>query len=236
MFGIDFDDDDYDYNPADEYLNFESNPEAQRIVKALSRVVRKKPEVQRYEAYLSFVNQYIEYKPYRLCIEKHGYNAEVVESCFFDEIFYYLHFHVANVYLKNQSDTSTSTSTSTSISMLNNTDYIRKNSDKTSLLMTILADRLKLYLKPVVYIGAADDKSEIYDDDDEDNYDSDYGDMIHFDFDRTLSSLFGNLNDYGDEEDSNNSDDDGDGDEDDDNNNSDSDDGFDKHGNIKEFD
>ena len=55
---------------------------------------------------------------------------------YFDEVFYYLHMHVAKIC------TQASSNTASSITQL------ATDSDATSKLMTVLVDRLKLFLKP----------------------------------------------------------------------------------------
>ena len=108
----------------------------------------------------SFINHHIEYQPYiknifTLCYPTGNIQvakpsvgwirAEIIrDKYYFDEIFFYLHMHIANY-------TNTNKRTNTIIitkSMLHSSSYFSKNSDKTSTLMTVLTDRLKLLLKP----------------------------------------------------------------------------------------
>jgi len=94
----------------------------------------------------SFIDRYISYQPYKSKIYTLYFpndnilntppivwtTAELIrEKYYFDEIFFYVHMYVANIYASNRS--------------LSN--YYAKSSDKTSTLMVVLTDRLKSYLK-----------------------------------------------------------------------------------------
>jgi len=123
----------------------------------------------------SFINHYIEYQPYINNIYTRCYptgnvqvakppvgwiRAEAIRDKYYlDEVFFYLHIHVANVYTNIQPhaiiNTTTTTTTTTTTSSLNSmTNHGASNSDKTSTLMTILTDRLMMMLKPNQNLGA----------------------------------------------------------------------------------
>jgi len=102
----------------------------------------------------SFISHHIEYQPYinsiyTLCYPTGNIQvakppvgwkrAEAIRDKYYlDEIFFYLHMHIANVYCNKYLITEL-----ISISI----DHQSKNSNKTSTLMEILTDRLKMYLK-----------------------------------------------------------------------------------------
>jgi hypothetical protein len=103
-------------------------------------------------AFDAFITHHIEYPPYinriySLCYPSDDlivaapdvgwHRAQSVSNkYYFDEVFHYLHMHVAKVC------TQASTNTASSLAQL------ATDSDATSTLMTVLVDRLKLYLKP----------------------------------------------------------------------------------------
>ena len=103
-------------------------------------------------AFDTFNHHHIEYPPYidriySLCYPSHDlivaapaiswHEAQRISNkYYFDEVFYYLHMHVAKVC------THTSTNTTSSLAQL------AADSDATSTLMTVLVDRLIMYLKP----------------------------------------------------------------------------------------
>jgi hypothetical protein len=100
----------------------------------------------------SFIDHHIEYPPYKnriysICYP-HG-NIKIAEppvgwsraeavrnKYYFDEIFFYLHLNVGKIITNSTSD------------HYSNITALVVNSDATSTLMTVLVDRLKLYLKP----------------------------------------------------------------------------------------
>ena len=100
----------------------------------------------------SFIDHHIEYPPYKYRIYSRCYphgnikiakppvgwsRAEAVRNkYYFDEIFFYLHLNVAKIITNSTSD------------HYCNITALAVNSDATSTLMTVLVDRLKLYLKP----------------------------------------------------------------------------------------
>ena len=106
----------------------------------------------------SFINHHIEYQPYinniyTLCyptgnlrVAKPSISWEKAErvrdNYYYDEVFFHLHMGIAKFYSNNRPGTITNSL------MSNGIDYFAKNSDKTSTLMTVLSDRLKLMLKP----------------------------------------------------------------------------------------
>ena len=107
-----------------------------------------------------FINHHIEYQLYinniytlcyptgNLIIAKPPIGwiqAEAIrDKYYFDEIFYYLHLHIANLYSNKENNDIVTFHTS----MSNSTTHTVNRSSKTSTLMTVLTDRLKLYLKP----------------------------------------------------------------------------------------
>jgi ankyrin repeat protein len=103
-------------------------------------------------AFDAFIIRHIEYPPYINRIYSLCYPTDdlivaapdigwpraqsISNKYYFDEVFFYLHMHVAKVC------TQASTNTTSSLAQL------AADSDATSTLMTVLVDRLKLYLKP----------------------------------------------------------------------------------------
>ena len=103
-------------------------------------------------AFDTFNHRHIEYPPYFDSIYTRCYPTgdlivaapaigwheaqRIRNKYYFDEVFYYLHMHVAKVC------TQSSSNTTSSITQLATT------SDATSTLMTVLVDRLTMYLKP----------------------------------------------------------------------------------------
>ena len=106
----------------------------------------------------SFINHHIEYQPYinniyTLCYPTGSIQVAkppvgwirakaIRDKYYLDEIFFYLHMHIANCYANKRQGAVITSSMSDSI------DYFASNSDKTSTLMIILTDRLSVYLKP----------------------------------------------------------------------------------------
>ena len=145
----------------------------------------------------SFINHYIEYQPYINNIYTRCYptgnvqvakppvgwiRAEAIRDKYYlDEVFFYLHIHVANVYTNIQPHAIINTTTTTTTSSLNSmTNHGASNSHKTSTLMTILTDRLMMMLKPnqnlgveVAYVPNVNDNIDDGDDDDDDHDDDD---------------------------------------------------------------
>jgi len=117
----------------------------------------------------SFINHYIEYQPYINNIYTRCYptgnvqvakppvgwiRAEAIRDKYYlDEVFFYLHIHVANVYTNIQPHAIINTTTTTSSSLNSMTNHGASNSHKTSTLMTILTDRLMMMLKPNQNLG-----------------------------------------------------------------------------------
>ena len=143
--------------------------------------------------FVDFVDNYIEYQPYidniyTQCFFTTSENVKVIppsvgwgraedirNKYYLDEVFFYLHLHIANLYTNTQPDGIITTSSTNSM------NHGANNSDKTSTLMTILTDKLRLMLKPdqnlaieVPYVQRDTDESD--DDDDEDNNDEDNND------------------------------------------------------------
>ena len=103
-------------------------------------------------AFDAFIIRHIEYPPYINRIYSLCYPTDdlivaapdvglpraqcISNKYYFDEVFHYLHMHVAKVCTK------ASTNTTSSLAQL------AADSDASSTLMTVLVDRLKLYLKP----------------------------------------------------------------------------------------
>jgi hypothetical protein len=111
----------------------------------------------------SFINHHIEYQPYINIIYTRCFptgNVQVAkppvgwtiaeavrDKYYFDEIFFYLHMHVSNLYSITTNNIK-SRVTRSSMKCSNSTDQLANNSNKTSTLMIVLTDRLKMYLKP----------------------------------------------------------------------------------------
>ena len=103
-------------------------------------------------AFDTFIQHHIEYIPYitriyTLCYpsndlivaapDRGWHQAQSISNkYYFDEVFHYLHMHVAKVCTQASSNTASSLT------------QLAINSDATSTLMTVLVDRLKMYLKP----------------------------------------------------------------------------------------
>jgi len=138
----------------------------------------------------AFINHHIQYQPYINSIYTQCYptgNVQVAkpsvgwiaaetirDKYYFDEVFFYLHMHVANLYTNTRPDTVTTTS------LVNSMNYSASNSDKTATFMTILTDRLKMMLKPqyelgieVDYVQKGNDSNDDASDDDDDDGDGD---------------------------------------------------------------
>jgi NACalpha-BTF3-like transcription factor len=106
----------------------------------------------------SFINHHIEYQPYISNIYSQSYptgNVRVAkppigwtkantvrDKYYFDEIFFYLHMHLANLYNNNQPGVIATSS------MSNSSNYFANNNNKVSTLMAVLSDRLKMMLQP----------------------------------------------------------------------------------------
>ena len=150
-----------------------------------------------------FVDKYIEYQPYIDNIYTQCFTSvenikvippraevgwarteEIRNNYYLDEVFFHLHLHVANLYTNTQPDAIITTSSTNSMS------HGANNSDKTSTLMTILTDKLRLMLKPdqnlaieVPYVQRDTDERDDDDDDDDDdnNNDEDNNDIEEVD-------------------------------------------------------
>jgi len=126
----------------------------------------------------SFISRHIEYLPYissiytqcyplgsvQVATPSIGWIAAVAirDRYYFDEMFFYLHMHVANVYKNVRPDTIITTSS------VNSMDNSANNSDKTATLMYLLTGHLKMMLKPNQNLGIEDDyASDSIDDDDD---------------------------------------------------------------------
>ena len=112
----------------------------------------------------SFINHHIEYQPYINIIYTRCFptgNVEVAkppvgwtiaeavrDKYYFDEIFFYLHMHVSNLYSITTNNMKSRVTRSSKQKCSNSTDQLANNSNKTSTLMIVLTDRLKMYLKP----------------------------------------------------------------------------------------
>ncbi len=117
-------------------------------------------EQQRRSLY-NFINQYIEYKPYRNIIYPKCYPTNnvvyhpkpaigwdkaysIAEKFYFDEIFFHLHMHVA----MNARDDDSIYPRSKSSKCSKNVSYFASKCNVTSLLMDVLSVELKGYLNP----------------------------------------------------------------------------------------
>ena len=147
----------------DAYAPFEGEDDDEEREDCRPSIVAEIEHRQRRAIFDSFITYHIEYQPYindiysicypsgdtRIAEPTIGWaRAEEVRNKFyFDEVFFYLHLHIAMVLTKkgpkNKIITRLSSKKCTSITQL------ARNNDDTSTLMTVLQDRLKLYLKPV---------------------------------------------------------------------------------------
>jgi ankyrin repeat protein len=170
----------------------------------------------RRSAFDSFISNHIEHRPYidsiysmcfpsgdlRVAEPSVGWpRAETVRNKFyFDEIFYYLHLHVANVLTKKEPTTTQVTTTTTTTTSTVTTSYgtdtittvstithapfdsfstiteLANNRSDTATLMTVLSQRLKFYLKPDTSTVVVDSSSDDDDDDDDDDDNDDDND------------------------------------------------------------
>jgi len=135
----------------------------------------------------SFINHHIEYQPYinniyTLCYPTSNLQvakppvgwirAEAIRDKYYlDEIFFYLHMHVANCYTNNRPGYTVLSSL-----MSKSSDHFANNSDKTSTLMIILTDRLRIYLKPNQDLGVEVPYVEKYVDNNNNNNNNDVDD------------------------------------------------------------
>ena len=108
----------------------------------------------------SFIKRYIEYQPYinsiyircfpkgnlRVAKPTLGWikSEAIKDSYYLEEVFFYLHFHIANIYANKRYKGPTTNLMSKS------TGHLINNSNTTSTLMTILTDRLKVMLLTAV--------------------------------------------------------------------------------------
>jgi len=106
----------------------------------------------------SFISHHIEYQPYidsiyTLCYPTGNRKvakppigwekAEIIrDNNYFNEIFFHVHMGIAKLYSNNKPGAIKNTS------MALSSDYFASNSDYVSTLMTVITDRLKMYLKP----------------------------------------------------------------------------------------
>jgi hypothetical protein len=155
--GIDIDDIDR-YAPLEEDANGNLNPTDCRPIIVTEIDNRRKRPI-----FDSFINHHIEYQPYINIIYTRCFptgNVQVAkppvgwtiaeavrDKYYFDEIFFYLHMHVSNLYSITTNNIK-SRVTRSSMKCSNSTDQLANNSNKTSTLMIVLTDRLKMYLKP----------------------------------------------------------------------------------------
>ena len=157
--GIDIDDDIDRYAPfeEDENGNIINPTDCRPIIVTEIDNRRKRP------IFDSFINHHIEYQPYINIIYTRCFptgNVQVAkppvgwtiaeavrDKYYFDEIFFYLHMHVSNLYSITTNNIK-SRVTRSSMKCSNSTDQLANNSNKTSTLMIVLTDRLKMYLKP----------------------------------------------------------------------------------------
>jgi len=130
----------------DDYVPSEGRSDCRPMILAETEHRRKRA------TFDSFIDHHIEYPPYKNRIYSICYpqgnikiaeppvgwsRAETVRNkYYFDEIFFYLHLNVAKIITNSTSD------------HYSNITALAVNSDATSTLMTVLVDRLKLYLKP----------------------------------------------------------------------------------------
>ena len=160
--GIDIDDDIGRYAPLVEYEDANGNiinpTDCRPIIVTEIDNRRKRP------IFDSFINHHIEYQPYINIIYTRCFptgNVQVAkppvgwtiaeavrDKYYFDEIFFYLHMHVSNLYSITTDNMKSRVTRSSKQKCSNSTDQLANNSNKTSTLMIVLTDRLKMYLKP----------------------------------------------------------------------------------------
>ena len=152
--GIDIDDDIDIYAPFNITIHTDCRP----IIVTEIDNRRKRP------IFDSFINHHIEYQPYINIIYTRCFptgNVQVAkppvgwtiaeavrDKYYFDEIFFYLHMHVSNLYSITTNNMKSRVTRSSKQKCSNSTDQLANNSNKTSTLMIVLTDRLKMYLKP----------------------------------------------------------------------------------------
>ena len=160
--GIDIDDDIDRYAPFEEYEDENGiiiNPTDCRPIIVTEIDNRRKRPI-----FDSFINHHIEYQPYINIIYTRCFptgNVQVAkppvgwtiaeavrDKYYFDEIFFYLHMHVSNLYSITTNNMKSRVTRSSKQKCSNSTDQLANNSNKTSTLMIVLTDRLKMYLKP----------------------------------------------------------------------------------------
>ena len=154
--GIDIDDNIDIYNTSNHDENVEVIDFKPILFAELERR-RKKP------LFDSFINYHIKYQPYinsiytrcfptgnQQLIPTVGWGAAeaISEKYYFDEIFFNLHMSIANFYTNKRPGRLI-----TSSSMSSSFEFFANNSDKTSTLMIILTDFLKIMLKPNQNLG-----------------------------------------------------------------------------------
>ena len=156
--GIDIDDDIDSYAPIEGLVNIIIYTDCRPIIVTEIDNRRKRP------IFDSFINHHIEYQPYINIIYTRCFptgNVQVAkppvgwtiaeavrDKYYFDEIFFYLHMHVSNLYSITTNNIKSRVTRSSKQKCSNSTDQLANNSNKTSTLMIVLTDRLKMYLKP----------------------------------------------------------------------------------------
>jgi len=160
--GIDIDDDIDRYAPFEEYD--EENGYIIVFTDCRPIIVTEIDNRRKRPIFDSFINHHIEYQPYINIIYTRCFptgNVQVAkppvgwtiaeavrDKYYFDEIFFYLHMHVSNLYSITTNNMKSRVTRSSKQKCSNSTDQLANNSNKTSTLMIVLTDRLKMYLKP----------------------------------------------------------------------------------------
>jgi len=145
----------------DEYAPYEENDE---LIDCRFMILAEQEHRYKRIAFDKFINHHIEYQPYinsiyTLCYPRGniqvakppvGWNiAETIrDKYYFDEIFFYLHIHIANYYRTIISKEVIVTQSRTKLIYNNSNCHFANSNNKTYILMYILSDRLKYFLKP----------------------------------------------------------------------------------------
>jgi len=128
------------------------------IRKEFNRRIKLKEESTKRECFNDFLENFIEYDSYKAIIYEKCFptvplNAitpsigwseteALLTKYYFDEIFFLIHFNIAICYTNNKPGANT-------ILMSESKEYLANNNNKTSLLMSILTNRLILMLMPI---------------------------------------------------------------------------------------
>ena len=170
--GAEIDEDDIDgYAPETNDDDDNNDDDEEEVIDCRPMILYEIRNRRKRRAFDSFIIRYIEFNPFigkiynrcfpsgniRVATPEIGWgNAEsILNQHYLEEVSFNLHMHIANFYTNHQSDAVITTS------FVNSMNHAARNSDKTSTLMIILTDRLKLMLKAEI-----DDNNDDNNDDD----------------------------------------------------------------------